>query len=272
MKKEVTAKLESVKKERDEVYKWYEEHIRQTKNGGQIDTVLPLDYYSNFIEFFPKSPLVPKTRYFLAKAYISANEYDKGLNEFIILMKNPKDDHLPASLPDNIWQAGQQAGWGRKAKEEIVTIIDKSTDIVLLGRLLNMDFTEEIKGKVNTRLKETIPEIKEPAPLKVSTKDKAKKDKEEVFRNPSGLLLTGLAQLDKFSKEFPDSQHKVLVDKRKEKLAQEQYIEARAQSLSGNWYKTVTIYRQVLKYAPDSQSAEQIRQEFHRLEQIRKDA
>ncbi|MCK4905591.1 M48 family metalloprotease, partial [bacterium] len=267
LKKEVTAKLESVKKERDEVYKWYEEKIRQTEGSGQLDAVLPLDYYSNFIEFFPESPLVPKARYFLAKAYISANEYDKSLNELITLMKNPKNDHLPARPP----LAGkQQAGWGRKAKEEIVTIIDKSTDIVLLGRLLVLDFSVEVKAKVNTRLKETIPEIKEPAPIKVSTKDKAKKDKEEVSRNPSGLLLTGLAQLDKFSKEFPESEHKEIVAKRKAKLAQEQYIEARAQSLSGNWYKTVTIYRKILKYAPDTVSAKQIRQEFDRLEQLRR--
>lgn len=242
LKKEVSAKLESLTQERNEVYKLYEE---------KIGTDMSLDYYSNFIEFFPESPLVPKARYFLAKAYISANEYDKSLNEFITLMKNP--------VPDE---------WGRKAKEETVPIIDKSTDMVLLGRLLVLDFPEEVKAKVNTRLKETIPEVKEFAPLKVSTKDKAKKDKEEMVISDD-LLLMGLAQLDKFSKEFPDSEHKVLVAERKGKLAEELYIEARAQSLSDNWYKTVTIYRKILKYAPDSPSAEQIRQEFHRLEQIR---
>ncbi len=46
---------------------------------------MSLDYYSNFIEFFPESPLVPKARYFLAQKYISANDYDKALGEFITL-------------------------------------------------------------------------------------------------------------------------------------------------------------------------------------------
>lgn len=227
LKEEVTTKLGTLKQERDEVYKWYEENI---------GTDMSLDYYSNFVSFFPESPLVPKARYFLAEKHVLANDYDKALGEFITLMKNP--------VPDE---------WSRKSKEKIVPIIDKSTDIVLLGRLLNMEFSTEVKDKVNARLKEVIPQVGKLDPSK-------------------NLFLTGLEQLDKFSKEFPESDCKVLVAQRKEKLAEELYIEARAQNLSGNWAKTVKIYGQILKYAPDSPSAEQIRQEFARLEQIRRDA
>ncbi len=244
LQEDVENRLSTLKQERDEVYKWYEEHIR-SKDSGQAGTDMSLDYYINFIEFYPESPLVPKARYFLAKEYISAKDYDNGLNELVTLAKDSKDE-----------------GWNEKAKEEIIPIINKSTDIVLLGRLLNIDFPVAVKDKINTRLKETIPQVKEFNPLEVCTKDAAVASDD--------LLLTGLGKLDKFEKEFPDSQHKVLIDQRKGKLAKELYIEARAQSLSGNWYKTVTIYRQILKYAPDSRSAEQIRQEFNRLEQIRK--
>ncbi len=150
----------------------------------------------------------------------------------------------------------------RKPKQEIVPVIDKATDIVLLGRLLNMDFSTEVKDKINARLKETIPQVKGLEPLEVHIKG--------AVVTSGDLLPTGLAQLDKFSKEFPESPYKVLVAQRKGKLAEELYIEARAQSLSGNWSKTVRIYRQILKYAPDTPSAEQIRQEFERLEQIRR--
>ncbi len=239
LKKEVTAKLESLTQERDEVYKWYEEHI---------GTDMKLDYYSNFIVFFPESPLVPKARYFLAQKYVSSGDYDKGLNEFITLAKDSKNDE-----------------WSSKAKEEIVPVIDKATDIVLLGRLLNMDFPTEVKDKVNAWLKETIPQVKGLEPLEVPVHTKG------AAVVSGDLLPTGLEKLDKFSKEFPESPYKALVDQRKGKLAEELYIEARAQSLSGNWPKTVSIYRQILKYAPDTPSAEQIRQEFDRLEKIRKE-
>lgn len=250
LQKDVASKLRTLKQERDEVYKWYEENIHRLPEtdkqaGGQVGTDMALDYYINFIEFYPESPLIPKARYFLGQKYVSAGDYDKALDQFITLLKN-----------------NSEVEWGQKAKEEIIPIIDKSTDIVLLGRLLVLDFSKEVKDKVNARLKETIPEVKELAPLEVRTKGAA------VVSDD--LLLTGLAQLDKFSKEFPDSEYKVLIAQRKEKLAEEMYVEARAQSLSGNWYKTVTIYRQILKYAPDSPSAEQIRQEFNRLEQLRK--
>ena len=244
LKKEVTTKLGTLKQERDEVYKWYEENV---------GTDMSLDYYSNFVAFFPESPLVPKARYFLAEKHVSANDYDKALGEFITLMKNPVPDDLPAS---------EQAGWSQKAKEKIVPIIDKSTDIVLLGRLLNMDFSTEVKDKVNARLKETIPEVKEVELSEIHTKGAAV--------TSGDLLPTGLEKLDKFAKEFPESPYKDIVAQRKEKLAEELYIEARAQNLSGNWAKTVKIYGQILKYAPDSPSAEQIRQEFARLEQLRK--
>ncbi|MDD5455190.1 MAG: M48 family metalloprotease, partial [Candidatus Ratteibacteria bacterium] len=222
LKEDVTKRLKKLKQERDEIYKWYEENILP-ENGGQAVKDMSLDYYSNFIAFFPESPLVPKARYFIGQKYISANKYDKGLNEFVTLMRDLNSDE-----------------WGRNAKEEIIPIIDKSTDIVLLGELLNLNFPSEVKAKINARLKETIPQVKDLEPL------------------------------NKFSKEFPESEHKEIIAQRKEKLAEELYIEARAQSLSGNWYKTVTIYRQILKYAPDSPSAEQIRQEFQRLEQIRR--
>ncbi len=245
LKKEVTSKLDNLKQERDEVYKWYEENIRLLGSSGQVGTDMSLDYYSNFVEFFPESPLVPKARYFLAQKYISANEYDKALGEFITLMKNP--------------EAGE---WGSKAKGEISSVIGKSKDIVLLGKLLDMDFPLEVKDKVNARLKETISQVKELDPLEVHTKGAAVAS--------GDLLLTGLQKLDEFSKEFPQSPYIDLVNKRKGKLAEELYIEARAQSLSGNWPKTVKIYRQILKYAPDTPSAEQIRQEFDRLEKIRK--
>ena len=246
LKKEVTAKLKSLTRERDEVYKWYEEHIRQLP-GGQVGTDMSLDYYSNFIIFFPESPLVPKARYFLAQKYVSSSEYDKGLNEFMTLIKSPEETE-----------------WKNKSKQEIVPVIDKSTDIVLLGRLLNMELSTEVKDKVNVRLKETIPQVKglEPLEIPIHTKGKAIAS--------SDLVPTGLEKLDKFAKEFPESSYKALIAQRKGKLAEELYIEARAQSLSGNWPKTVTIYRQILKYAPDSPSAEQIRQEFARMEQIRK--
>ena len=261
LKSEVTSRLESLKEERNEVYKWYAENI-----GKDMKT----DYYFNFIAFFPESPLVPRARYFLAKEYISSKDYDKALNQLITLSEDEQ--------------------WKEKAKEEIIPIIDKSTDIVLLGKLLDMDFspmsesptihygdeglsgvgipTSErasepiIKDKINARLKETIPKVKDLDPLEVRTKGAAVAS--------GDLPLTGLAQLDKFSKEFPQSEHNEMVARRKGKLAEELYMEARAQSLSGNWSKTVRIYRQILKYAPDSPSAEQIRQEFDRLEKIRK--
>jgi len=241
LQKDVAKRLQTLKHERDEVYKWYEGHVGED---------MSLDYYSNFVNFFPESPLVPKARYFLGKQYVSSQDYDKGLNEFVILVENPVDE------------------WGRKAKEEIVPIIGKSTDIVLLGELLNLDFSQEVKNKINARLKETIPEVKDFVPVKVLKKD-AKKDAKPIVGE---ALPTGLEQLNKFSVKFPASEHKALIAERKNELAAELYIEARAQSLSGNWYKTVTIYRQILKYAPDSPSAEQIREEFKRLEQLRREA
>jgi predicted Zn-dependent protease len=232
LKEEVSSKLEQLKKERDEVYSWYKEKILQEDDGGQVGTDMSLEYYYNFVGLFPESPLVPKARYFLAKKYISANEYDKALNEFITLVKDSPENDLPQNI--------RQAGWGSKAKEEIIPVVGESTDIVLLGRLLGMDISDETKDKVNARLKDVIPEVKE------------------------------LQKLDEFSKEFPDSPYKDMVEKRKEKLAEELYVEARAQELTDNWAKTVHIYRQILKYAPDTSTAEQIRQDFERLEQIRK--
>lgn len=213
LKTKVTSKLEELKKEKGAVYDWYKE---------KVGTDMNLDYYYNFVGLFPESPLVPKARYFLANKYISANEYDKALDEFIVLLKD-----FPAT------------DWAGKAKEQLIPTTEKSKDIVLLSRLLDIDVDDEIKKKVDARLKEVIPEAE------------------------------SLKELSEFSEEFHESDYIALVNERKEKLAEEMYIEARAQELTDNWAETVNIYRQILKYASDTKTAEKVRNDFGRIEKIR---
>ena len=214
LREKVEKKLTQLREERKEVYQWYKERI-----GAHME----VPYYANFVKFFPASPLIHKARYYLGRKYVSSGEYNKALKEFLIIIEQGTDNK-----------------WEEKSREKITPIIDKSTNIILLGKLLNLNFSLKTETKIDSRLNEVIPQVKE------------------------------LQELNHFSGKFPSSPYKELISERMEKLARKLYREARTQHLLGNWQKTVDIYRQILKYAPDTQMAKRVRKEFERLDKIRR--
>ncbi|HIE43545.1 MAG TPA: hypothetical protein EYP78_01950 [Candidatus Omnitrophica bacterium] len=214
LRKDIIEKLKKLKHEREQTYRWYEE---------RIGTDMGLDYYFNFVEFFPSSPLVRKAKYYLAKKYLSAAEYNKSLQEFLAIIEQLPHDE-----------------WGKKSREEIIPVIEKATDIILLNKALNMSYLESTKDKIDRRMKKIIPQTH------------------------------NFEKLNSFLREFPSNPYYEMVSERIEKLAEEKYLEARAQQLTGNWRKAVTIYREILKYAPNTSTSYQIKREFERLEKMRK--